>query len=414
MKHRLFLIGILIFLGQFAPMGLVRAESKLEITEDLIARFFRAHKTEDQETQKVADQVAALDQKIADWRDCAKKYQEAAEVSGSKLGGLAAKLALKAKCGATSDDGFVKDRQKLLDGPHKDGLSAGGFKEDEYNSLTDRLLAYLGGGGTFSAAEKAVLDAHKADLAAALASKLKGMAPAGEAGGGAPSGAAMGGALPTSWQGDAAWGYIGYLFATMYMSGATSLEKPYQPGEWTRWQLTDSGQPDTRTTIERAFLGKTPDGNEWWRNKSIVTQGAVTDTVTLEALFKPMNPDGTMKQLVRMRGKLPGDREPHEMMVPQYMSMLTSGGILPMKPTPESLEGATVGTETVAGVSAKHVKYAGGANGATIEWWLSDAKPGGWVKFAGTGENKGSEKPSTWTMEMTDSGSGAKSELGVM
>jgi hypothetical protein len=131
----------------------------------------------------------------------------------------------------------------------------------------------------------------------------------------------------------------------------------------------------------------------------------VVDTVTLEAMFKPMGPQ--VKQLVRMRGKLPGNPEPQEMIVPQAMSMLPMSGAFGMKPTPESLDGATVGAETVDRFSAKHVKF--GMGGGSIEWWLADAAPGGVVKFkASNNSGKG-----TYQMEMVAQGTGAVSELGI-
>lgn len=394
-----------------------RAGDVVEITEDVIARFFKAHSAEVQAQGSVNDQLAELDRKIAAWRECARSFQVGAELAGAKLG-FAAKIALKAKCGASSEEGFQKERAKLMEGPTAAANTAGGFKGGQYATLTNRIVCFLGGscGETFSAGEKAVLGAHKSDLMGAVGS----MVTTSGGGGGASSGGGMrmgggSGHLPSSWAGDAAWGYIGYVYALTYMSGATMFEKPYQPGEWTTWQLTDTSSPDEKTLMERAFLAKTPEGSEWWRTKSLITHDAVTDTVILEGLFKPLDPQGTMRQLVRMRGKLPGDPEPREMMVPQYMSMLSSASVLPFTPTPESVEGATVGTETVAGVSAKHVKFSGGGGGSTIEWWLSDAVPGGWVKFAGINPNNGDgDKPQQWTLELTGKGTGAKSLLGVI
>ncbi len=392
-----------------------RAGDVVEITEDIIARFFKAHTAETQAQGNVTAQLDELDRKIAAWRECAKTFMAANDASGGKLG-LAAKIALKAKCGASSEDGFQKERAKLMEGPTAAANSAGGFKGGQYESLTNRILCFLGGSCSekFSDGEKSVLGAHKGDLMGALGSRVTTIS--GDAGPGYTGGAVRGGGghghLPSTWGGDAAWGYIGYMFSAMYISGATMFEKPYQPGEWTTWQMLDSASPEEKTTIERAFLLKTPEGSEWWRTTSLVAHDAVVDTVVLEGLFKPLDPDGTIRQLVRMRGKLPGDPEPREMLVPQYMSMLSSLSALPFKPTPESVEGATVGSETVGGVSAKHVKFSGGAGGSTIEWWLADSVPGGWVKFVGTNPQGDGDKPTTWTLELTGKGTGAKSVLG--
>ena len=115
-------------------------------------------------------------------------------------------------------------------------------------------------------------------------------------------------------------------------------------------------------------------------------------------------------QVVRMRGKLPGDTEGKELMVPQHLTMLSMGAF-PMKPTKESVAGATVGTENVSvggkAYSAKHVKF--GAGTGNMEWWLADSAPGTVVKVQFSGQDK-DEK---WIMQMVGNGSGAKSELGV-
>jgi hypothetical protein len=403
----------LLLLASAAP---ARAQ---DITDEIISRYLRAEAAMAAEVEKVGAQVKAIDAKIEEWRKCAELFQAAGEVGGQKMG-LAAKAAMKAKCGATSEEGFLKDKQNLLAAGVKAAIAAGGFKEAEYNALAERFMAYMGGrrGDFFKPAELAALDARKADLIKALGPMTQLADAGGEGGGGrgAARGGRGGGRLPSTWGGDMAWEYIGYMFTTMYISGATMFEKPYQPGEWTRWQLIDSSNPEEKTVIERAFIGKTAEGSEWWRTKSLVsyqsdTGATVTDTVVLEGLFKPLGE--MVRQLVRMRGKLPGDKEPRELLVPQFMSMLTTS-IFPFKPTEESIQGATVGTETVAGVSAKHVKFSGGSGGATIEWWLSDAVPGGWVKFTGTEPNADDDKPATWTLELVGKGTGAKSELGVM
>ena len=59
------------------------------------------------------------------------------------------------------------------------------------------------------------------------------------------------------------------------------------------------------------------------------------DTIVLEALFKPAG-DG-LQQLVRMRGRMPGDKEANEMMVPEQMTMLRSFGMFGTKPTKDPI-----------------------------------------------------------------------------
>src|SRR5947207_14417100 len=98
-------------------------------------------------------------------------------------------------------------------------------------------------------------------------------------------------------------------------------------------------------------------------------------------------------------------------MGPPGMATVGTGGFIQSRPTQESLDGATVGTENVsvagAPVSAKHVKF--GAGGGNLEWWISDQVPGGWVKFSITN----GDKTQGYVIEMAEKGTGAKSELGI-
>ena len=118
-----------------------------------------------------------------------------------------------------------------------------------------------------------------------------------------------------------------------------------------------------------------------------------------------------MQQLVRMRGKFPGQTEAQELLVPEQWGMWNMNGSLGMKPTKESIEGATVGTESVttpAGTfRAKHVRF--GQGNGSMDWWLDETAVGGWVKF----QAFDNEKKPTYTMELIGKGIGAKSELGI-
>lgn len=395
----------------------LQAQKAQEITEAVLEAFLRAHAAEEAETEKIQPELEELDQKIKAFEECKIAFEAAGEATGSRLGGIAARAAMKAKCGASSSDGFYKDREKLLERPEKVALSAGGFKADAYGSLKARLQSWVGGyHDGFSEAELALLRGRGDALAGAFRMAL--VAPGGgggDAGGrrgrrGAPG-------VPGAWSTDYAWEHIGFMMSTMYVSGATMFEKPYQPGQWTRWQMTQSWNSEERTIIERAFLARTEDGSEWWRTSwiDIYPDGdgkEMADTVVLEALFKPV--DEYVKQLVRMRGRMPGNAEPQELLVPQHLTMLSSLPF-PWRPTEESLQGATVGTETVTAggtsFNARHVRFAGGDG--TIEWWLADDAPGGWVRFRNVQPIEG-EEPEVWSMDLIEQGTGAKSELGVI
>jgi hypothetical protein len=286
-----------------------------------------------------------------------------------------------------------------MEGPENAAAAAGGFKVADYRNLRDKLQAYLGGDQSgFTKAGLDLLKSREKQLASSFGVSLN-----------VASGPGMHG--PAVWGADYAWVYIASLFAIQYGSGATMFESDYKPGEWTRWQVTVEDDDDKQTN-ERAFLGKPTDGGEWWRMKTITTsKDGSADTVSLEMLFKAEAGNDISQKLVRMRGKLPGNAEPQELIVPEQYGMWNMAGSMGRKPTKESIEGATIGVETVttpAGTfKAKHVRF--GMGGGTMDWWLDDTAVGGWVKFQMFDENK---KP-RYTMELVGKGTGSKSELGV-
>ncbi|HUF51983.1 MAG TPA: hypothetical protein VMN60_14255 [Longimicrobiales bacterium] len=398
------------------------------VTEEFLELIIQAFAAERAGLDKVGPELQAINKKIAEFEECKELYDAAAEVSGSRLGGLAARAAIRAKCGASNTDGFLDDRKKVLAGPEKAALDILRIKAPEYGRLKEKMQDYLRTAGGFSAPELAVLKARRGDIAGALGIDLSLLAAGGTGGGdggraarGGRGGRGMGGA----WTADYAWGYIGDMFAIMYMSGATIFEKPYDVGQWTRWEIVsrdavyEGDEPgdvyEEKRVIERAFIGRTEEGGEWWRIMSVDLYddgGVVTaDTVILESLFKPLGE--AMKQLVRVRARLPG-QEPNEMMVPQHMAMLSLLSVFPMKPTEESVQGATVGSENVASFNARHVRFAAGDGGA-IEWWIAADAPGGWVRFRQTdARDTDIREPGSYTMQLVDSGTGARSVLGVM
>lgn len=398
----LFVTAILLVL----PMTVVRAQS---LSEQSLDRFIAGLMAERAELEKVGDQLKEIDDKLVKFRECSGLLKEAGGLGGKS--GLAAKVAMKAKCGATSEDGFLKDRAKLYQQPEKIGAQTAGMKPGDYAHMKERLTAYVNGQRDFAAAELKIIEPRAADLASALGLTLaKASSNGGGQGGvGDRIGNAIGNRMRV-FTPDMTWAYVSYLWGMMYMSGATMFESPYQPGQWTQWTIADAGEPDTKMVLERALLKREADGSEWWRIKSINVSPESSDTISLESLFKKLDESGVAMQVVRMRGKLPGDTEAKELMVPQHLSMLSMTAF-PFKPTAESIQGATVGTESVkvgaASYAAKHIKF--GSAGGHMEWWLADKAPGGVVRvqFSGDGSDE------KWTMEMTGAGSGAKSELGI-
>lgn len=391
------------------------------ITPELLDRLLQAVAAEDAELEKAGPKLQEIDERIQKFEECRSVMMAAGEISDSRSLGLAAKAAMKVKCGATSTDGFHKDKQKVLEGPEKAALAIMKMKAKDYGQLKERVGGFLAGTRSgYTDAELAALDARKDALSSAL--RIRPAVAAAGGGNAARGRSGRGGRMHDFSSPNYAWEYIGNMFSVMYLSGAMAFEKPYEPGQWTRWQMTrqhetydDEPQESERAEFERAFLGRSADGGEWWRTTQVdfyeEDGRQVADTVVLEGLFKGENE--YVRQLVRMRGKFPGQTEPQELMVPQAFAMLSLLAAFPFQPTPESIEGATVGQEKVAGFDAKHVRF-GGTDGA-LEWWISDAAPGGWVRFRHTdAPDPEVKKPGSYVMEMVQQGTGAKSLLGVM
>lgn len=383
--------------------------SAQSITDEVLTAFLKGRAAEGPELEKVRPQLDEADEKI-------KKFNDCGEIINETMSGLKAKVALKAKCGATSADGFEKERRNLLASPERAGAAAAGMDLKQYVKIKELATLYLGGSRNFPEGELKVWARHASALSDAMGLALEKDADS-DSGSGGRSGGGLSGRIGNAIAGkmrmftpDMTWAYVGYLWGIMYMSGATMFETAYQPGQWTQWEIADASQPDNKLVLERALLSRAADKSEWWRIKTISSSPESTDTIILESQFKPLDEEGLTMQVVRMRGKLPGDTEGKELMVPQHLSMLSMSAF-PMKPTTESVAGATVGTESIKvgnnSFSARHVKF--GAGGGSMNWWLADKAPGTVVKV----EFNGDDKDEKWTMVMKGSGSGAKSELGV-
>ena len=400
----------------FVAASQLRAQKVIDLTADMLDRFLRGADAENVEMGKSGDQLKDLDDKIKKFRECKRNWEIATGGTGGKLG-LAARLAMRAKCGASDEDGFMKDREKLTQGPLEAGAKAGGFKTREYEDLKNRITGYFAGDRNgFSKSGLDLLDSREAALSKVLGLNMVHVI---SGGGGMTSMGGGGGRathMPGMWSTDYAWVYISELFALEYGSGASMFEQPYKPGEWTQWKITDTGNQEQPQSIERAFLAVTTDSSEWWRLKTLTPYKDngkdMVDTVIIEALYKPTSP--YTKELVRVRAKLPGNKDSQELLVPANMGMINYNAMFPTRPTKESIEGATIGNEKVdtkaGSFTAKHVRFGNG--GGNMDWWLTPDVPGGWVKF--TGGNSSADKKDLYTMELVGKGAGAKSELGIV
>jgi hypothetical protein len=393
-----------------APLG------AQDLSNDLIDRFLAGRAAEKPELAKVGTQLDDLDGKIKKFRECFQNLRDAGQVVGGRAAGFAAKALTRAKCGATSEDGLVEDRAKLLAQPEKVGASAAKMDVRQYVHLKEVFSEYLGGSRNFSEGDLKLLAARATDLSNGMGLALVRPASGGNSrSGGVGSGFAnaLGGAVNARMRmftPDMTWAYVMYLDGILYMSGATMFESDYKAGEWTKWDINDESQPDQHMVLERAMIRRDADRSEWWRTKTINVSSQSADTIVLETQMKPVDADGLTMQVVRMRGKFPGDSSGKELMVPENMQTVSSGAWT-RKPTPESVAGATVGTEPVkvgaTTYSAKHVRF--GSGGGDMDWWLADKAPGGIVRVQSTANGKESK----WTMALTSAGTGAKSELGM-
>lgn len=185
------------------------------------------------------------------------------------------------------------------------------------------------------------------------------------------------------------------LFRYAFSAGGMwPAEATYESGEWTRYRLRAADEEVALDTLERAFLTTTDDGNEWWR----VRASQEGDVWLYEALLDP-----TQETVVRLRARDPKG-EVSEVPVTEETVYQA-----PQHLTEESVEGATVGTESVetpAGAfSARRVEYANTAGSGTLVWFLSEEVPGHVVRYRGQREDK------QWTSTLFEYGTGATTQL---
>lgn len=203
-----------------------------------------------------------------------------------------------------------------------------------------------------------------------------------------------------------------FTYAFNGVGGYAVNESPYTPGQYTRWNIPR--EDEKPVTLERAYLAKDKDGNQWWKVKMTVPKdgseeadaATADDTLIYEALFAP---DGS--KLLRLREKFPGDQEAKEVPVEED----TYGYAQPHKLTAQSLKGADKGVMSVtvpAGTfSAHHLVFAGYGN-SDAEFWESSKVPGGTVKYGSVAQNGASSNGQAWMAELSAYGNDAKSELG--
>lgn len=378
---------------------------EITLSTDVLDRYVTAYDKEREEVAALDPELREIDQRIRRFRDCKIAFEAAGSATRSRLGAVAARAGIRARCGANSEADIEREKTTLRERATATAARAGGFSVPEYQRLgirLERIYAY-GDRAGLSAPEIEAVDARRERFssiygvsAAAVTAAIEGL---GRSGGGSGGGRP----LPGQWTVDFTWLYIAQLWGMMYGTGANVFDEAYQPGQWTRWELV-GGDSEDKAIVERAYISKDDEDRQWWRYKSVMGN----DTIVLEGLFKDVG--NGVQELVRMRGRMPGDKEANEMMVPENMTTLASWGMFRTRPTKESVDGATVGTENVTtpagSFSARHVRF--GSAGARQEWWLSSNVPGGWVQYRVSAE----DEEDSFTMKLVAHGTGARSELG--
>lgn len=205
--------------------------------------------------------------------------------------------------------------------------------------------------------------------------------------------------------------YAQIIFAYAFHSGTAGwiTEEDYEVGQWTRWRAVGDGE-ENGSTMEKAFLLRTDDENEWWKVK--FTNAGSGEVVILEGLFAPER-----ARLLRLRGKFPEQ--------PAGEIPVEEGAVYsrPSRLTEESLAGARVGETNVtvpAGTfRAEHYRYQDAVRGTTVEWFVSRKAPGGLVRYLATsrreaadGSEVGGLSQDQFEFQLDAYGDGAGSELG--
>ena len=243
-------------------------------------------------------------------------------------------------------------------------------------------------GGAMGGANTGVSNAAGAAVAGQFHGPSVPGAPAGGAGGGAGMSGPQSAQMMTY--------YANWMFTLGFNSGGYWLpNSDLQPGQSVTFEFAANGETQR---MERAFLTKLPDGTQWYRVKWYDMNKP--DTVVFEAMFS-----ADRSQVLRMRGKTSG-QPAGEIPVQQGTGFSWAE---PTYLTQQSLDAATVGTETVTtaagSFTAKHIKYAM-MGGGTYEWWTAANVPGGVVKYvAGYQSNM-------YTQTLVAMASNATTELG--
>lgn len=209
--------------------------------------------------------------------------------------------------------------------------------------------------------------------------------------------------------------YTMALFRVLFYNGGYYVSAfNYEPGQYTSWQGKDVPQGQR---FERALLHRYQDGAEWWRVESREkAEDGKENVLIMEALLAAADASGARK-VRRMKAHFPNEKEAREIPVSEDQSqrwVLYAGQSL----TKESLEGMTVGQETVkvpAGeFDAKHVQLKGTNDQSRYDWYMVTKIPGQVVRYVYTAKDNDGKDKQVWSMELLAHGADMnQSKLGI-
>ncbi len=113
--RRTVLIALAIACALLLPAPSAAQGRVIELTVEMLDRFFTAYDKEKADSKNVSTQLSDLDAKIAKFQQCKRDWEAAGAASGSRLGGMAARLAIRRQCGASDDEGWRKERAKIME-----------------------------------------------------------------------------------------------------------------------------------------------------------------------------------------------------------------------------------------------------------------------------------------------------------
>jgi hypothetical protein len=188
------------------------------------------------------------------------------------------------------------------------------------------------------------------------------------------------------------------MFQYLFTANGYSLDfAPYQPGQWTEWQIASSADDDGQMVMRKAFLKRLENKQEWWQVRLKGDQGE--KDMLFEVLFS------VDRQSIRRMRNLGADGKPAE--VPVSEGWYTP----PQKLTPESLEGSLAKKGDSVKVPAGSYKadlYEFSNYGAgKVRMWRAKGVPGELVKSQVTS----GDDSNSWNTELLKFGADAKSEL---